>query len=263
MDITEMVRIQRVTREGKQDAEDLVTKELPLTIILNNQELVTLLCSPIDLNYLAIGFLFSEGLLRNKDEVKKITVDDERGMVHLETEEYKEPVKEITCKRMITSGCGRRTASFNTADARGQTRIGSQFSISAAQVLALVKQFQRRSQIYRTTGGVHSAALCDKKSILVFNEDIGRHNAIDKVLGKCILENMPTDDRIIITSGRISSDIVLKVAKRNIPVLVSKSAPTNLGVGLADDLEITLVGFARGERMNIYTIDWRIVTNGE
>jgi len=114
------------------------------------------------------------------------------------------------------------------------------------------------SRVFKATGGVHSAALCDTQNILVFSEDIGRHNAIDKIFGECILEDIPTDEHLIITSGRVSSEILLKVAKRSIPILISKSAPTNLGVRLADDLGITLIGFVRGERMNVYTNKWRV-----
>jgi FdhD protein len=126
-----------------------------------------------------------------------------------------------------------------------------------------VREFQHRSQVYRTTGGVHSAALCDTGSILLFNEDIGRHNAIDKIFGECILRDISVDDRIIITSGRVSSEILLKVIKRNIPILISKSAPTDLGVRLANDLGVTLVGFVRGERMNVYSNGWRVTTSGK
>ena len=142
-------------------------------------------------------------------------------------------------------------------------KVESRTEISTPEVLALVNEVQHRSQIYRATGGVHSAALCDTKDILVFSEDIGRHNAIDKIFGECILNDIATDDHIIITSGRISSEILLKVAKRNVPLIVSKSAPTNLGVRLADDLGVTLVGFVRGKRMNVYTHAWRIATDGK
>ena len=262
-DSIERLPIQRVTRDDKQDTEDLVTKELPLTVILNSQELLTLLCSPIDLKYLAIGFLSSEGFIKSKDEIKKVIVNEQRGVVRIETKEDKERANELLFKRLITSGCGRGASFYNSADVEGRVKVESRFRISAAQVFARVKQFQRQSQIYRTTGGVHGAALCDERSILVFGEDIGRHNAIDKVLGKCILDNISLDNRIIITSGRISSEIVLKVARKNIPMLVSKSAPTNLGVRLASDLGVTLVGFVRGERMNVYTGGWRIATDRE
>jgi len=262
MNNVESFLIQRVTKEGKQDTEDVVTKELPLTIILNNQELVTLLCSPTDLKYLAIGFLTSEGLLKSKDEIKKIIVDDRRGVVRVETKESKESVSDLLFKRLITSGCGRGASFYSAADAQGQVKVESQVKISVLDVFTLVKEFQHYSQSYRTTGGVHSAALCDTKNILVFSEDIGRHNAIDKVFGQCLLTDIPTDDHIIITSGRISSEILLKIAKRGIPILISKSAPTNIGVNLASDFGVTLIGFVRGQRMNVYANGWRVMTDG-
>jgi len=258
VDSVERFPILRVTSEGKKDTEDIVTKELPLTIIFNSRELVTLLCSPVDLKYLAIGFLSSEGLLNSRDEIKEITVDDRRGVVRVETDADKGNRGEFSPKRLITSGGGRGTYPYSIGDVQNQAKMESQIQISSSEVFTLVKEFQKRSQIFKTTGGVHSAALCDAKNILVFKEDIGRHNAIDKVFGECIWEGMPTVDRIIITSGRISSEILLKVAKRNIPVLISKSAPTNLGVRLANNLGVTLIGFVRGERMNIYSNGWRI-----
>ena len=258
MDNVERFPILRVTREGKKDIEDIVTQELPLTIILNHRELVTLLCSPAELEFLAIGFLFSEGLIKSKEEIKKIIIDDQKGIARVETEEGKEPANEFLFKRLITSGCGRGASFYSDADVQGLVKIKSQIGISAVGIFALVKEFQHRSQIYRATGGVHSAALCDTRSILLFSEDIGRHNAIDKIFGECLLRDISTNDRIIITSGRISSEILLKVAKRDIPILISKSAPTNLGVKLAKDLGVTVIGFVRGERMNVYTHGWRV-----
>jgi len=254
----EKIPILRLTEGGGNNIEDMVAREFPLTIILNNQELVTLLCSPTDLKYLAVGFLFSEGLLKSKGEIKKIIADERRGVVRVETEESRELDRDVLFKRLITSGCGRGASFYRTADATGQ-KVESQVEMSAHDVFTLVSDFQHRSQVYRATGGVHSAALCDTKSILVFSEDIGRHNAIDKIFGECILKDIPTDDRMIITSGRISSEILLKVAKRNIPIIISKSAPTDLGVKLASNLGVTLLGFVRGKKINAYTNNWRIV----
>ena len=254
--------IQRVTKEGKQDSEDVVTTELPLTIMVNNKELTTLLCSPTDLKYLTIGFLASEGLIKGKAEIKKITVDEKRGVARVEAVEDKELAPDVS-KRLITSGCGGGVSFRSAADIQEQSKVESETTISNIEVFTLVREFQHRSQVFKATGGVHSAALCDTKNILVFNEDIGRHNAIDKIFGECMLTDIPTDDRIIITSGRVSSEILLKVAKRNIPILISKSAPTNLGVRLAHDLGVTLIGFVRGERMNVYASGWRVTTNGK
>jgi len=257
---TERFPILRFTEQGRNETEDIVTKETPVTIILNDRELVTLLCSPTNLEYLAIGFLFSEGLLKSKDEIKKIIADERRGVVRVETEKNKEFTGELLFKPLIASSGGRGASFYSASDIQDKAKVESQIAVAPDEVFALVNEFQHRSRVFKATGGVHSAALCDTEGILVFSEDIGRHNAIDKVFGECILTDIPTDDRMIITSGRVSSDILLKVAKRKIPILISKSAPTDLGVRLADDLGITLIGFVRGKRMNVYTNRWRVVT---
>ncbi|MFC1966686.1 formate dehydrogenase accessory sulfurtransferase FdhD [Chloroflexota bacterium] len=259
----ENVSILRLTEESRSNIEDVVAREFPLTIIMNNQELVTLLCSPKDLKYLAIGFLFSEGLLKGKNEIKKIIVDEQRGVARVETKDDKTLAKELIFKRLITSGCGRGASFYSAADAQNQAKIESQTQMSTQEILSLVRDFQHRSLIYRATGGVHSAALCDTKSILVFSEDIGRHNAIDKIFGECILEDIPTAGQVVITSGRISSEILLKVSKGKVPIIISRSAPTDLGVKLANDLGISLLGFVRGKRINAYTHDWRISPDGK
>ncbi|MAE10716.1 MAG: formate dehydrogenase accessory sulfurtransferase FdhD [Dehalococcoidales bacterium] len=259
---TEKIPIVRLIDGARNDIEDLVAKEFPLTLILNNQELVTFLCSPKDLDYLSIGFLYSEGLLDNKDEIKKITVDAQRGVVRVETNEDRAMADDLVFKRLITSGCGRGASFYSAADMQNQVKINSEMEISANEVISLVRDFQHHSQMYRTTGGVHSAALCDPQNILVFSEDIGRHNALDKIFGECLLKDISSEGRVVVTSGRISSEMLLKVARRNIPIIISKSAPTDLGVKMADDLGITLLGFVRGKRINVYTNDWRISGNG-
>ncbi|MEK7354629.1 MAG: formate dehydrogenase accessory sulfurtransferase FdhD [Chloroflexota bacterium] len=256
---TETIPILKVTEESSSKVDDVVATESPLTIILNNQELVTLLCSPKDLNYLAVGFLASEGLLDKKEDIKQVTVDEVRGVVRVETVDDRTLANELLFKRLITSGCGRGASFYSAADVQNRTKIESKTQISADEVSSLVREFQHHSELYRATGGVHSAALCDTRNIMVFNEDIGRHNAVDKIFGECLLKGISTDGKVIVTSGRISSEILLKVARGNIPIIISKSAPTNLGVKMANELGITLVGFARGKRMNVYTNDWRVI----
>jgi len=258
--VIEKFSIKRFTQIGSSSIRDDVVREFPLTIILNNQELATLLCSPTNLRYLAIGFLFAEGLLKSKDEIRKIMVDERQGVVRVETAGGGEFDREALFKRFITSGCGRGASFYSATDVQGRVKVESGVEISPLEVLTLVNEFQQRSRIYRATGGVHSAALCDMKNILVFSEDIGRHNAIDKIFGECILNDIATEDYIIITSGRVSSEILLKVARRNVPIIISKAAPTNLGLRLAAELGVTVVGFVRGRRMNVYTHVGRIVT---
>ncbi len=259
---TERFSVVQFTEGGCSSVEDVVAREFPLTIILNNQELVTLLCSPSDLTYLAVGFLSSEGLLNSKDEIRNILVDEERGIVRIETSRDQELSRETLFKRVISSGCGRGAAFYSPADA-GSQMVESRMQMTAGEVFELVKQFQASSDVYLATHGVHSAALCDRKDILVFSEDIGRHNAIDRVFGKCLLEGIATEDRAVITSGRLSSEVVHKVSRRGIPILISISAPTNLGVRIADTLGIALVASVRGRKMKVYTHGWRIVRDGQ
>ena len=259
MDEIKGLNILRITEDGRREVEEVVAREFPLTIILDNQELVTLLCSPKDLDYLAIGFLSSEGLIKHKGEIGKIILADDGSIVRVETGGDMEEVVGLPFKRYISSSGGRGVTSYPAYNVASQGRVESEMRISAGVIFALTEEFQQRSQIYKVTHGVHSAALCDTKDILLFAEDIGRHNAIDKLFGRCILEDIPMGDRLVISSGRISSEIVLKIARRNIPIVISKAAPTDRAVDLAAHLGITLIGFVRGRRMNIYTGGWRVI----
>ena len=255
------VPILRVIKESQKQVEDTVVTEFHLTIVLNNRELVTLLCSPAKLDFLTIGFLYSEGLINSKDIIKDIVLDPERGVINVTTKEPVKSPEDILSRRIIASSGGKGASSLSAI--HPQSRIDSQIHISPPEVLNLIQEFVHHSELFAATGGVHGAALCDTKAILVFSEDIGRHNAIDKVFGECIVKDIGIHDRLLITSGRVSSEILLKVAKRNIPILISKSAPTNLGVKLANDSGITLIGFVREKRMNVYTHTWRLVSHGK
>ncbi len=257
----EKLPVVRITEGVRSDVEDLVVREAPLTIVLDNQELVTMLCSPIDLNHLAIGFLFSEGFLKSEEEIKKVVVDDRKGIAWVETKEGKGVDPGVLSKRLITSGCGRGASFYSLADAQMGMKMESRFQMLAKDVLALVGQFQHGSELHRVTHGVHSAALCDAQKIVMFADDIGRHNAIDKVIGRCILTDLPADNHGLIFSGRISSEMLLKAARRGFPVVISVASPTNVAVRMANDMGMTVVGMVRGKRMNIYSGDWRIVTD--
>jgi len=238
---TKRIPILQVSELETRRIEATVVREFSLTILLNNHELVTLLCSPKNLRYLVAGFLVSEGLIKGKGDIKKILIDNQGGVAHVETPENEGFSSEILFKHLLASSGGRGASPSSTANAKGKTRIISKIQISRHEVFAMMAEFVHRSELYKATEGVHSAALCAQTGILLFADDIGRHNAIDKIFGQCLLEDIPTTDRIIFTSGRISSEILLKVAKRNIPVIISKSAPTNLGVRLTDDLGVTLL----------------------
>ena len=261
-DSTERFAVLRISGEGRKETEMAVAREFPLTIILNGEELVTLLCSPQHMKYLAVGFLASEGLISGRDEIKNVLVDEQRGVARVETVPTQKSAQELIFKRIISSGCGRGASFYSAADVSGQ-KVESPMTMSAEAIFTLVNKFQHSSGLYLATHGVHSAALCDGENILVFNEDIGRHNAIDKIFGKCLLEGIPTADRAIITSGRITSEILHKVTKRGIPIIISISEPTNLGVRIAGTLGITLVASAGVKKMNIYAGGERITGGGK
>lgn len=247
-----------ITGTNREETRTAVASEFPLTVFLNDVELVTLLCTPSDMDNLAVGFLFAEGFLKSKDDIKNLTVNERTGIVRVTRRGEFDLSRELLFKRLITSACGRGAAFYSTADAQNLAKLDSNITVSSQDVFSLLDKFNRRSQLFKATGGVHSAALADGSEILVFKDDLGRHNAIDKVFGECILSNIPTEDRILITSGRAPSEMILKAAMGKVPVLVSIGSTTDLGVRLADDLGVTLVGFARGKGMTIYTHGWRI-----
>ena len=245
------------SEQGKSLVEKTVAREFMLTIFLNGQELVTLMCSPKDLKYLAVGFLVSEGLLKSKEDINKIEVDEWGGVVHVETKGTTDPDSRFFAKRLITSGCGGGAAFYSDADIAA-AKIESKMKISGDAIIALVKAFQHRSEVYLSTHGVHSAAVCDSQNILVFSEDIGRHNAVDKIFGECLLETKSIEDKAILSSGRVSSEIMHKVAKRGIPIVISISAPTSLGVKIAENYGITLIASVKGSKFDVYTNGWRL-----
>lgn len=254
---TRRVAIVRIDEGRRKNVGDIVVKEFPLTIVFNGQQLVTLLCSPDKLDYLAAGFLFSEGLIRSRKDIKNLDVDEKRGVVWIETITGKMPSDDFLSKRYITTGCGKGTSFLGLPRGRIK-RNESKLSLSPSQISALMKEFQERSTTHRETGGVHSAALANARGIVIFSEDIGRHSAIDKILGECVLKGISTKNRIILTSGRVSSEILMKIARAAIPMIVAKSAPTDMGVSIAEKSGVTLVGFARGKRMNVYSNERRI-----
>jgi FdhD protein len=259
--LTESCSLIRFDRDSATKIEKSTAREYPLTIMFNGCQLVTMLCSPDSLQDLAVGFLSSEGFLRSKDEIQTITVDQVRGVVRLQTIDGREVSQETLSKRLISTGCGRGAAFYSATDV-DNTVIASKTSITTQEILSLALTFQHASPVYQETHGVHSAALCRGINILVHAEDIGRHNAVDKVFGQCLLKGISTDDCLLITSGRISSEIAHKTVKKGIPILVSISAPTTLAVQIAEKMGITLVASVRGGKMDVYTNSWRIVERG-
>jgi FdhD protein len=226
--------------------------EFSLRIILNGEPLITIQCSPGDLEALAAGFLVSEGIIRTKEEIAELALDAGAGVVRISTAGTNAARGKLLTERSLTTNCGRGVSFSNADDREIRKRIFSDLHVTQDDLLSTYRRFQKNSVLHRETTAAHSAALCDPGKIVVYVEDIGRHNTVDKVIGRCLLEEISPADRILVISGRISSEIILKAAAAGIPVLVSKSAPTDRGVDLARKLGITLIGFVYKEGMNIY-----------
>jgi len=250
--------ILKVSGEDVAGTIDVVAVELPIRLVLNTSQLVTLLCTPTELEELAIGFLLSEGLLRNRTAIQRLEIIEKELTVKIELSDLPADWGKLFEKRTISSGCGKGiTFTSNQLTSADQIRV-DRTMITLAGIRRLLTDFRTLSKLYLETGGVHSAALSDGNSILFFSEDIGRHNAVDKLIGKSYLRSVPVEDKMLLTSGRVSSEIVAKAGRNRIPLLISRAAPTCMAISLAEDLGITLVGFARGDRMNIYTWPNRI-----
>lgn len=247
-------KIMKIENEEKSYVKDIVIKETPITIFLNDREIVTLLCMPQYIEDLALGFLLSEGLIKSGGEV---TIDYQKKIANVKAEESKF-IKDTYLKRYITTGCGKGT-SFYHFNQTMQKKISSELQVKSSELLQLIREMHNLSENYKLTGCVHIAALAINDKILIAREDIGRHNAVDKIVGHCYQNSIVLKDKILLTSGRLSSEIVLKVAKMEIPILASPSAPSDLAVDLAEELGLTLIGFLRGRRMNVYSHCERII----
>lgn len=248
----------KVTGNTVEGIIDEVASELPVRLILNSEQLVTLLCTPSELEELAVGFLLSEGILQDHSSIKKLEVDERESAVNIELTDLPPDFSKLFEKRTISSGCG-KGVTFTQYRMYADERIEVKGPLMALDdIRRLLKTFKNISTLYLETGGVHSAALSDGKEILLFSEDIGRHNAVDKLIGKAFLKSVSVKNKILLTSGRVTSEIMTKAGRNRFPILISRAAPSCMAVSYAEDMGITLVGFARGDRMNIYTWPKRI-----
>ncbi len=251
MDISSRITALKVRGSSFEEVEDIVAVEKKVRISVNGQYALSLYCSPQMIREFAAGVVFSEGLISGTwcAERISITYGDEINVDIPAAGTISEG------ERVITSGCG---SGISMQRQLPEKSISDPSVFGLEDIRELCSGFQKRSEGYRATGGVHSAALADRQRMLVFAEDIGRHNAVDKVIGYALLEEIPFAGKAMLASGRLSSEIVMKCVRCSIPVIISRAAPTSLSVSIAESSGITLIGFARGSRMNIYTGKERI-----
>jgi FdhD protein len=257
-DLCEVVDVSQITKSGRKSSRVAVVREVPLTIFLNEQEIVTLLCTGAHVESLAVGFLNSEGLLRDRGRLRGVEVDRSRHLVRVSSSEDAGFAEQLLGRRIITSGCGKGTIFYHVLDSLQSRPVEHHLALRAEQVRHLMGELNRRSELYRRSRGVHNCALALPGEIVLFRADIGRHNAVDMIIGECFLEGLPTRDKILLTTGRITSEILIKCAKAGIPALVSRSAATSLALQLARELKMTVIGYVRGGSMVVYAGDEHI-----
>lgn len=236
---------------------DPVVIETYLNVMLNQEELATMVCSPQAYRELAVGYLLSEGILNDYEDLREISCDEQQQIVRVYTGKPWSSQKSAAY-RQVNSCAGRGQQGLQANRDGIEAGHNEHVLFSPEQIFAMVAELEKKGETFRLTGGTHSAALGDQGKLLTRYEDIGRHNAVDKVFGYAYLNQIPLDDKCLILSGRIASEILLKAARRHIPLVISRSAATGLAVDLAEEMGITLVGFTRGEKFNIYCHKERI-----
>lgn len=246
------VKVERFTREGRSSASVAVIREVPLTVFYNGKEIITLLTTPDHFPELAVGFLKSEGFLDKPDDLIHLARDEEEGTVHIQGRTDSAMVEKLMEKRTITSGCGKGTTFYHALDALQIRSPREDFRITLDRLVNLVREINRTAMKRRVAGGVHHAALAGVEGAMIIMEDIGRHNAIDKINGHCFLSGTDTRDKFLMSTGRISSEILIKGGKMGVPLIVSLSKPTDLALELAGRMKISVVGNLRGRQGIIY-----------
>jgi FdhD protein len=247
------VRVYKLEDQELVEVQRPVPQEVPITIYLNDHEIVTLLCLGDHLKSLAVGFLKSEGLIAERARLGPISVDEVNRLVRVTVEEDTELNEKLFLRRTVTSGCGKGITFYNALDALVNEKIRSSLSIRIDQVFQLMRGLAEASELYRMTGGVHNSALATVEDLVLFRTDIGRHNAVDKIYGECFLNNIPLEDKVLLTSGRITSEILMKTGRMGIPILISRSGATTLAISLANQIGVTLIGYVRVKKLVVYT----------
>ncbi|MFW9970737.1 MAG: formate dehydrogenase accessory sulfurtransferase FdhD [Candidatus Odinarchaeota archaeon] len=264
------VKISRIKKGKKEEMDDIILYETPIDLNVNSNPLVNIICLAKDLKELSIGFLFSLGIIDTVNDVKEIKVNELENSIFINLKENInfniEKLQVNPVSRVVDTTCGISSPwrnvikeSLDKAHAKDAIVGKNNIRINANIIFSAIKQMQIMTPLYRETGGCHGAAIFDiNGNILSVKEDIGRHNAIDKVIGDMLLRGHNIDNVFLTSTGRLTGDSVLKAIRAKIPIVASLSAAVESGVRLAFGYGITLIGFARGSRMNIYTHPHRI-----
>jgi FdhD protein len=239
-----------------------VVVERPLTLFLNGQEIVTMMTIGDYPDYLAVGYLLNQNMLQPDDEIEGVDYDDELEVVVVRTAretDYEEKLK----KKTHTSGCAQGTVFGDLMEKFDEIDLPADAVLKTSWLYALTKAINTSPSLYLEAGAIHGCVLCREDRPLIYMEDVGRHNAVDKIAGYMFLHGIDPGDKIFYTTGRLTSEMVIKTVQMGIPILVSRSGFTAWGVDLAREANLTLIGRARGKRFLALAGEGRIVYDAE
>jgi FdhD protein len=228
-----------------------IADERPLTLYVDSYELVTLMTLGTHPELLALGYLRNQGLVQDLSEIRAVQVDWEVNAAAITTFAGRDDWKERLGPRIVTTGCGQGTVFGDIMDGLQNVRI-EPLTLRQSRLYALLRNLAEYNEVYRTAGAVHGCALCEDDRVVLFIEDVGRHNAVDAIAGRMWLDGMPGSGKIFYTTGRLTSEMVIKVAQMGIPVLMSRSGITQMGLRIARDLGVTLLSRVQGKHYLAY-----------
>lgn len=238
------------TDEYGQPQEKHIAGERPLTIYVNKKEIVTLMTLGTQPEALVLGYLRNQGFISNISEIKSVQVDWETESAAIVTQSEHNWDEKLS-QRTITSGCGQGTVFGNMMEQLDNITIQS-FNTNQSTIYALLNNISKENEVYKRAGGVHGCALCKNDEQLIFVEDVGRHNAVDTISGLMWLNGITGEDKAFYTTGRLTSEMVIKVAQMNVPILLSRSGITQMGLSIAQQLGVTLIARAKGKHFLIF-----------
>ncbi len=242
-----LVETVRATDHTGADTETAVPVERPLTLFLNSREVVTMMTIGDYPECLAVGYLLNQNMLRPKEEIVGIDVDEEIDVVVVRTE-HETDFEEKLKRRTLTSGCAQGTAFGDVMEKFDETVLPPDATVRTSWIYGLSRAINTRPSIYLRAGAIHGCVLCEADRPLIYMEDVGRHNAIDKIAGYMRLDGIGPENKIFYTTGRLTSEMVIKCVRMEIPILISRSGFTAWGVELARRANLTLIGRAKGRR---------------
>jgi FdhD protein len=254
-------RVAGIDHDGK-NVETAVVMERPLSLFLNGREIVTMMTIGDHPDYLAVGYLLNQNMLRADDRITGIDYDEELETVVVRTEretDFEDKLK----KKTLTSGCAQGTVFGDLMEKFEEIRLDPAAVLRTSWLYALSRKINTAPSLYLAAGAIHGCVLCEEDRPLLYMEDVGRHNAIDKIAGYMHLHGVSAQGKIFYTTGRLTSEMVIKTVQMGIPILISRSGFTAWGVDLARQAGLTLIGRAKGKRFVALSGAERIVFDGD